>query len=378
MNNITVCELSDYTPSFYGNFMSSLLNLEKTLKERNPDNKVIYTFYENSRNCNWINEMQQNNKTVFFLKSKYLRGFFQLKNIIKNNNINIIHSHFTIPIFLFIFLKLLFPKLIIISHFHNLFSGIYSPKQFKKRIKIKVKLLFYNKNIIDLFCGCSEAVSNDLISCGIKKKKCFYIDNGIDFSRFDNIIYQNKYSNITNESNILIIYGTYFYTKGVDIALNAIKVIAKIKNIILMIICQNKDFIINEIKKILNSVPDWILIVPSQENIGEYLKTSSIYLTPSREEGFSYTMLEAIYCGNIVIRSDLQAMNRNLPNDFVVPVNDSDALRQCIESVLLLPAQEKKAIVSEQKEYIMQRWNIDIWSNSVINMYFKMLNEQGL
>jgi len=373
--NIIVCELSDYAPSFYGNFMYSLINLENLLKLKNPNNKLIYAFYENSIDCYWIKEMQQNNKTIFFLKSKYLKGFFQLKKIIIKNNINVLHSHFTIPIFLFFLLRIFFPKIIIISHFHNLFSGICDLNHFKKKIKTKIKLFFYNKNIIDIFCGCSEAVSNDLKSCEIKNKKCLYIDNSIDFSRFDKVIIQDNYSNITNGKQILIIYGTYFYTKGVDIAINAIKDIAKIKNIILMIICQNKEYVLNEINKILNIIPEWVLIVPSKDNIAEYLNIGSIYLTPSREEGFSYLMLEAIYCENIVIRSNLQAMNRNLPYDFVVPVNDSDALRQCIESVLSFSDDKKKTIICEQKKYIMQNWNIDIWSNNIINMYLDQLNK---
>jgi len=376
-NKLIICELSNYAPPFYGNFMASLLDLEKKLHEKNPDNKVIYTYYENSMECNWIKEMQDNNKIIVFLKNKYLKGFLQLKRIIKNYNINIIHSHFTIPVFLFFLLKLSFPKLIIISHFHNLFSGIYDSKTFKRKLKTKTKLFLYNKKIINIFCGCGEAVYNDLVNCGIKNMKCRYIDNCIDFSRLDKMKAVGKHD-IINDKKVIMIYGSFFYTKGVDIAINAIKDIADKHKIILMIVCQNKENILKEIDNILCYIPDWIIIKPSQENIAEYFKMSSIYLIPSREEGFPYTMLESIYCDTLTIRSDIPSTDRELPNDFVVPVNNSNALRQCIESVLSLSENEKKEIISKQKNYIMQKWNIDIWSNNIINMYQNLLDNGNL
>jgi len=371
---LVICQLANYAPPFYGNFMASLLNLENKITARNINNKIIYTYYNNSKECNWIGEMRDNNKNIFFLKNKYIKGFIQLKKIIKESNADILHSHFTIPVLMFFLLKLYFPKLIIISHFHNLLSGIFTADIYKKKLKSRIKIYLYNKNIIDQFCGCGEAVYNDLIECGIKNKKCLYIDNCIDFSRFDKMQFENKYEILIKNKNVLMIYGSFFYTKGVDITLKAINDIAVKNNIILLIVCQNKESLLEEIKKTLGFFPDWILIVPSQENILEYFKMSYAYLIPSREEGFPYTMLESIYCGTPVIRSDLPSMDRKLPNDFVVPVNDVPALRLCMEKVLTIPESELKDIVSEQKKYITEKWNIDIWSDKIIKLYNDVLN----
>ena len=374
---MVICQLANYAPPFYGNFMASLLDLENKVITNNTNNMFIYVFYQNSKECNWIKEMQQKNKNIFFLKNKYFKGFLQLKKVIQEYNINILHSHFTIPVIMFFFIKIFYPKILIISHFHNLLSGIYGASVYKKRIFSKIKLHLYNKKIIDMFCGCGEAVFNDLIKCGINKEKCCYIDNGIDFSRLDKMQSENKYNNIIKNKNVLMIYGSFFFTKGVDITLKAISDIAEKLNIILLIVCQNKESVLKDINITLNYIPDWILIVPSQENIAEYFKMSCVYLIPSREEGFPYTMLESIYCETPVIRSNIPSMDRKLPNDFVVPVNDIEALRQCIESVLKISEIERKIIVSEQKKYIVKKWNIDIWGNNIINMYINAINEKG-
>ena len=373
--NISVCELSNYCQPFKGNFIASLFDLEKKIILYNPDNKFIYVFYDNSKDCSWINEMRQSNKNIFFLKNKYFFGFLVLKNIIKKYDINIIHSHYTIPVLLFFLLKIFFPKLVIIAHFHNLFSGIYNISLFKKKLKTKIKLSLYNKKLINLFCGCGEAVYNNLINCGIQKEKCLFIDNCIDFSRFDNIKTENNFKEIIKNKKVLLISGYFYFTKGVDIAINAIKDIIDKYNIILMIFCNSKESLMKDIKNTLGYIPDWILIVPTQENISEYFKISNIYLIPSREEGFPYTMLESIYCETLTIRSDIPSTDRNLPNDFVVPLNDSNSLRYCIESVLSLTENEKISIISKQKNYIIQKWNINIWSNNIINMYLNSLNK---
>lgn len=233
-NKLVICHLAYYTPTFYGNFMASLFDLELRLKEINNDNKVMYGFYRNSQNCEWANEMSRNNKNIFFISSAGIRGWIKLSKIIKYNNVNILHLHFKFPVIILFLLKLSVPKLRIIAHFHNLLSGI--PEMgFKQNIKLKLKKILFNK-LIDTFCGCSEAVFVDLINCGINKNKCCYIDNGIVFSRLD-IDYKNNKEiyNIKNKK-IIMIMGTYFYGKGVDVAINAIKDITQKYNIVLMIV----------------------------------------------------------------------------------------------------------------------------------------------
>jgi len=371
-DKLIICELSAYAPNFYGNFMASLFDMEKKLKNKNINNKIIYTFYKYSENCEWAKEMSQNNKNIFFIKNEKIRGFLALSKIIKSNDVNILHLHFNVPIVILFLLRLVFPNIKIIAHFHNTLPGVSAT--YVQNMKRKIKFFLYNR-FIDTFCGCSEAVFDSLVNYGINKHKCCYIDNGIDFLRLDNNCGNGKEVFNVKNKRVIMIYGTHFYRKGVDIAINAIKNIVDKYNIVLMIVCQNKEFVLREIEKVIGCIPEWIIIVPSQENIAIYFKMSSIYLTPSREEGFSYAMLESIYCGTPVIRSDLAAMDRKIPNDIIVPVNDISALQQSVEFVLNLDDKCKQNILAEQKKYIVQHYNIDVWSNKIINMY---INERKI
>jgi glycosyltransferase involved in cell wall biosynthesis len=370
-HNLVVCEMADYAPTFYGNFMASFFDLENKIKGMNTNNKLMYAFYPNSKDCYWAKEMLKNNKNIHFIKNKRIMGFLDLKKIIKDNKVNILHLHFTIPVIICVLLKLFFPYTKIIAHYHNTLSG--TSDTFTKILKLKIKIPLYNK-LMDMNCGVSEAVLNDLVACGIKRRKCCYIDNGVDFSRLDiDVEDGKKIYNIQNKK-VIMIYGTHFHRKGVDIAIHAIKEIVEEYNIVLMIVCQNKDFVSDQIKEILGLVPQWIIIVPSQENIAFYFKMSDIYLTPSREEGFSYALLESIYCGTPAIRSNHPAMDRKIPDETVVPVNNINALRQSIISTLNLTDTAKHTILEKQKEYIVQQWNVGIWSENIINMYLNAVN----
>jgi glycosyltransferase involved in cell wall biosynthesis len=347
--------------------------MEKKLTEKNTSNKVIYTFYKDTKEREWAKEMRQNNKDIYFIENQKPEGFRALSKIIKSNGVNVLHLHFNLPATMLLLLRLVFPKIKIIVHFHNTISR--TSVTYIRNIKRNIKIFLYNK-VINTFCGCSEAVFNSIIKYGLNSNKCCYIDNGVDFSRLDiDCGDLNEIFNIKGKK-IIMIYGTHFYRKGVDIAINAVKDIVDKYNIILMIVCQNREFVLGEIKKIAGCIPEWIIIAPSQENIAAYYKMSSIYITPSREEGFSYTMLESIYCGTPVIRSDLAAMDRKIPDEIIVPVDDISALQQSIEFVLKLDDKSKQNILAEQKKYIVQRWNIDIWSNKIISMYTKVKNRE--
>ena len=82
-DKFVVCTLANYAPPFYGNLMASLFDLEKKLKSKNINNKLIYVFYDDTSHCEWAKEMLQNNKNIFFLKNKKIKGFLKLRKIIK-------------------------------------------------------------------------------------------------------------------------------------------------------------------------------------------------------------------------------------------------------------------------------------------------------
>ncbi|MDR0441857.1 MAG: glycosyltransferase family 4 protein [Treponema sp.] len=373
-NEIVICHLINWEHPFTGNFLASLFDLEKKLKNKNNNNKVIYAFHKNSMHCKWTEKMRQDGREIYFVKKKGIGS--ELINVLKKNNVSILHLHFTVPVIKIVLAKLFCPKIKIIVHYHNMFSPEIRYASFVENLKRKIKVFLYNRIAIDKICGCGKAVFEDLIKWGIYDHKCCYIDNCIVFSRLDVDIENGRdIYNIQNKK-VLMIIGTAYYQKGVDFAVTAVKDIAEKYNIVFFIVCHNKDFIVGEIKKLLNHIPEWVILAPSREDISFYYKMSDLCLMPSREEGLPYALLESIYCETPVIRSDISEMAINLPNDIIVPKGDIPALQQSIEYVLNQTDVWKKTIIKEQKEYVLSQWNIDIWNNKIIDLYINVLNKR--
>jgi len=371
--NLIICHLCDFAPPFAGNFMASLVHLEAKLKSTNVNNKVIYVFYKEANDREWARKMQNDgwDENLYFIEHKSFQSFLRLRKILKINSVGILHLHFGFPVIVLALLKIFCSNVQIIFHYR---MYIKTHSSLIDRIKKTVKVFLFN-NIPDTICAVSKAVFYDLIKLGVNKEKCRYIDNGIAFSRLDMEYEDGKVIYNLQDKKVIMIYGTFFYIKGVDIAISAIKDIADEYGIVLMIVCQNKDFVLEQIRKLISHIPGWIFIVPSQENIVFYYKMSDLYLTPSRGEAFSNNMLESIYCGTPVIRSDNPGMDRGLPHDIKFPINDVSSFRECIISILNKPKDEKDIILSEQKEYIVKKWNIDTWSDKIINMYFQQMQQ---
>jgi len=372
-DKLVVCQFMQYATPYCGNFMYSLFDLEKKIKERNDGSEMIYVFYKNTLNCQWAKEMLQNKKKIFFLTNKTIKGFLELRKILKDNEVNILHFHMTFPFLILFLLKLFHLHIKMITHLHIELYGNSASSPIVRRIKKMIKI-FLCKHIFDMACGVSEAIFTDLIHSGVQKHKCCYIDNGIDFSRLDIDCENGREMHKLHDKKVLTIFGSSvwaFYNKGVDIAINAIKDIAEQYSIALVIVCDNKDYVLQEIQKIFKSSPEWIIIAPSQENVVFYFKMSDIHLSPSRMEGFSYANLEAIYCGTPVIRSDRPEMDRNIPDDMVFHLNDIPALQKSVIDVLNRPTDIKEATLKKQREYIVSRWNVGVWSNKMLDMYLQ-------
>lgn len=92
MNILQVCA---YAADYEGNFMKSLYSLEFLLNQKGHN--VYYVFPENAQEKVWCKKLSERTK-VFFLPLVHARirpkTYFDLKRIIKNNKINLIHSHF--------------------------------------------------------------------------------------------------------------------------------------------------------------------------------------------------------------------------------------------------------------------------------------------
>lgn len=360
-----VCKLIDYCALYPGNFMRSLFLLDRTLKLNGGS--LIYLLPIQGQKLDWVQEMQERGDKVYFLTGSFAKDIFLLRRIVKENRVDIIHGHFLpTKLFLLLFVLKRICRVRTIAHIHNLCSV----RSFWRTQVI----LFMYENGINRFCGCGEAVYENLLEVGLNKDKCLYITNAIDYTRLDVSFETNLKKELgLGKSNVLLMFGTDFYRKGVDIALQAISNIVDNQETVLVIICSNKEFVIREIRKLLGEYPTWIYIMPPRDDVAYYYKGSDVFLSPSRSEGLTYALIEAIYCGTMVVRSNIETQNWRLPNEEVCELEDVVSLQNSIKKVLALSVEERKAIVTEQKCYILSNYSLEQWAQEVQQMYLNLM-----
>lgn len=108
-------------------------------------------------------------------------------------------------------------------------------------------------------------------------------------------------------------FGWHTQVKGVDIALKAFKdLLHQHPNAHLLLVtssAQGED----GTRKIAREFVDddtlsKVIFLPPSQEVEKYHAAADIFLSSSRSEGFSYSILEALYLGELVVSSDLDGV----------------------------------------------------------------------
>lgn len=364
----TLAFLCDYAAPYGGNFIASLCSLESAVAAYNC--KCIYIFPKEAEQRFWYKKLISMNKDIITIDFKL--GRYQkinaLNKLIKNNNIDILHVHFGGMLSSAI-CDMLNPKLKVIWHLHSDFTMGYW-------LSFKDKL----RNFI-LFDCLGRRINKIAVSqaMALIHKNTIYVPNAVVAERFYSSADEYEISQLKNNlqgQKLLLVLGWAPEVKGIDIAVEAVHNLQKQgnQNIKLGIICgrtmtQNKmkNFIDN--KTTCHGDEDWLLYLKPIENIFLYLKETTILLSTSRSEGFSYSILEALFLGKECVISDIPgtvwAKEYSLVQSF-----QSENTLSCANTIASMLA---KNVTSAERDrtvkFIHDQYSIEKWCQKVIMAY---------
>lgn len=362
-----ILHLACYSPSYEGNFIPSLRLLEEELLLLGQS--TSYLFPKETKEFEWISAIQNRGRSVYLYQDNLIETVILIRSIIEKEKIGIIHLHFATnqTLFCMRIIKLLHPSVKIVFHHHNHFR---SPKS---RVKAFIKNYIY---AADMHIGVSQSVTEKLPE-RLKDNNKITVKNAIYFPRLDNYkTLTHKDLNVPKNSRILLIFGGLYLIKGVDLAIQALMPIAEKENIILIIICSiGKDETVKLIESQFGPMPKWIRVMSAQSDMGSYYRAVDVFLSPSREEGFCYAVIEAAYCNAQIIASNVPGLNLlKVPHTKEFNIDDIDLFQKHILHCIDMQADEREKIQLEQKNYVKTTFNIDKWVSDVINAYNNLLN----
>lgn len=282
---------------------------DNLIKNKLDDHINMYYFY--LRNIS-RSEKKYNNVFCSNTYSKYNPlSFFELKNIIKEKNIDIIHMNGDKATFMGILVKkIYFSNLKIIHHEHG---GVF------RNYNVFNLLLRILKSNINLFIAVSESIKRELINkIKISEGKIKVIYNFVDFNQFSiNNIKSNKQKNnhidkIIGGDFIIGFVGRLKEIKGCEYLIKSLPYL----NFKYKVIIVGDGVLKNELKQLAHKlgVGKQVLFLGYVRDTSYIYPLIDICVMPSLSEASPMVFYEAQAFGIPIIGSNVPAIN-----EFIIP-----------------------------------------------------------
>jgi glycosyltransferase involved in cell wall biosynthesis len=120
--------------------------------------------------------------------------------------------------------------------------------------------------------------------------------------------------------------------------------------------------------------------VGSVTNLSEYLAQADIFVLPSRSEGFSNAIVEAMAASLPVVATDVGGNAEaviDMINGFLVPPEDVNALSSAIKKLLRDPSRAR-AMGVIGRGLVEQKFTADAMMKRIVAMYDTLLSKSGV
>jgi glycosyltransferase involved in cell wall biosynthesis len=284
----------------------------KGIFEKQKENENTFLFALRKKEI--IVKNSHKNIIIYNSKLKYsLLPIFNLKKVIEEKDIDILHCHLLrSQVFGLVLKKLFFPKIRLLFHEHG--------EIFEKKPQFIIFLKLCKKDV-DLFIAVSEATKQKLMGdAAIPEGKIKVLYNFVDLSEFnpeilgrDNRDKQRVKLGIEENDFVVGFAGRLSDIKGCDILIKSAPYI-NIPNFKLLIAGDGTRR--NGLEELVECLDmrSRIIFLGYVQDIVQFYALIDCLVVPSRSESFGISVVEAQACEIPVIASDIQSLNELIIN----------------------------------------------------------------
>lgn len=255
-----------------------------------------------------------------------LKTFYKLSRLVREKNIQVIHSHHRMAALYATFLKWRYPGVKLIYTAHNVF---YTHKRLTAFSLTGHKIIAVGqtvrRNLIEIF--------------GIDAGRIAVIPNGIDI---EPVKEDSKLDILTEKKKegykLAAFIGRLTEQKGIDIFIKTMKLLLKKRQDVLGIVVGSGE-LEESVKQTIQEehMDDQILMLGYQSHVEAVIDQIDVVMMPSRWEGFPLTPIEVFAGGKTLAASDIDSMREIVTdqyNGILVPPDDETAFADALELLL--------------------------------------------
>ena len=359
--------LCDYQAPYGGNFIPSLMALDIALEQRSV--QTVYAFPKQAGQRQWFRELEKRGKTLeVFTKEQSKVGLIKsIQKLIDKHDITVLYTHF-ISMPTVTALSFLRPRITTVAHIHSDFSAGRTTWKLKA-----YRCLFYRilaKNIH--FISVSEAFEE------YNPKRIKWIPNALAVERISCEHIDAKLvregSGVAEDELLVEIFAWSPFVKGLDIAVNAVKMINETENftVKLAIVC-GRQMVPEKMREWVaahtccTGEEAYLIFLTPTEDVYSYHQAADILLSASRSEGFSYAILEMLSLGKRCVISNIPGVTWAKEFESVTAF-ESENYEACAEAICKAIREIPKQNVKVSDE-VLDKYSIAKWTEAVIAQY---------
>ncbi len=242
-------------------------------------------------------------------------------------------------------------------------------------------LVLWSLKRIERLVAVSNAIHEELLEAGFPEHQIAQIPNGVDVEAFKprRNTGSAKGQQDTQKQRILYV-GRLSPEKGPDILIEAFRLLttqtSNSARLLLVGKGQMSQFLERRVRDY--RLEDLAEFVGSVSDVQPYLQAADLFVLPSRAEGLSVALLEAMACGLPVVATAVSGtvdVIHDGVNGLLVEPEDPEVLAQAIKRLLDDPEFARR-LGREARSTVEEKYSLQLVAERYIKLYRELLNER--
>ena len=353
---------ASYGGPYAGNFMPSLIAYDAVAKELGY--RTVYLFPDFTANYAWVEEMRRIADKVYFIAYHpySLDNVKRIRRICREEQAVLLYSRMS---GWDLTARLAMPRLPQLWHMEMGLDLSSRKRKFKYRFKYRV--LGFGKTY---HIAVSEPTTETINSLHVSNR-CVWIPNAIDLTRLHE---REAYS--FGDPVKLLSFAYQPSIKGFDLALDACEALNR-EGVRFLLFASAQERTFEYVKERYgNAAPEWLTLLAPTDRIASVYDSVDVMLAPSRSEGFSFALTEALYSGLAVVYSDIPGSRwaDELQMAFRFRSEDAQSLAKAIETCVKEPVTAQKQRFN--RALIQEKYTLTAWQNKLRTVLQQLLPEE--